>query len=136
MRISDGSSDVCSSDLRRGHVGEGVLARDDLLGKAEDTRPVIPRLFAHPLVVEADDVRVRAVINREGDALALALIEQRGELQDVADSGPAKTIQALVVVPHAAQIALFARQQRSEEHTSELQSLMRISYAVFCLKKK
>src|SRR3546814_560767 len=28
-----------------------------------------------------------------------------------------------------------ARQQRSEEHTSELQSLMRISYAVFCLKK-
>src|SRR3546814_1302950 len=30
----------------------------------------------------------------------------------------------------------FARIQRSEEHTSELQSLMRISYAVFCLKKK
>src|SRR3546814_5599787 len=29
-----------------------------------------------------------------------------------------------------------ARQHRSEEHTSELQSLMRISYAVFCLKKK
>src|SRR3546814_5065752 len=33
-------------------------------------------------------------------------------------------------------LALLARQQRSEEHTSELQSLMRISYAVFCLKKK
>src|SRR3546814_7943303 len=33
--------------------------------------------------------------------------------------------------------ALFGREQsRSEEHTSELQSLMRISYAVFCLKKK
>src|SRR3546814_2598289 len=32
--------------------------------------------------------------------------------------------------------ALAARQRRSEEHTSELQSLMRISYAVFCLKKK
>src|SRR3546814_6053909 len=31
---------------------------------------------------------------------------------------------------------LPARQERSEEHTSELQSLMRISYAVFCLKKK
>src|SRR3546814_7028788 len=30
----------------------------------------------------------------------------------------------------------FRREQRSEEHTSELQSLMRISYAVFCLKKK
>src|SRR3546814_5601945 len=32
--------------------------------------------------------------------------------------------------------AFRARSQRSEEHTSELQSLMRISYAVFCLKKK
>src|SRR3546814_12728085 len=32
--------------------------------------------------------------------------------------------------------ALTAKEQRSEEHTSELQSLMRISYAVFCLKKK
>src|SRR3546814_5948368 len=34
--------------------------------------------------------------------------------------------------PHA----VFLQQHRSEEHTSELQSLMRISYAVFCLKKK
>src|SRR3546814_9178906 len=32
--------------------------------------------------------------------------------------------------------AVLVRQSRSEEHTSELQSLMRISYAVFCLKKK
>src|SRR3546814_8459008 len=32
--------------------------------------------------------------------------------------------------------AAFGRRRRSEEHTSELQSLMRISYAVFCLKKK
>src|SRR3546814_2125264 len=36
----------------------------------------------------------------------------------------------------AATPELQARMQRSEEHTSELQSLMRISYAVFCLKKK
>src|SRR3546814_5401996 len=33
-------------------------------------------------------------------------------------------------------LLIFPRQHRSEEHTSELQSLMRISYAVFCLKKK
>src|SRR3546814_1550765 len=39
------------------------------------------------------------------------------------------------VVPIAAVLALLV-QTRSEEHTSELQSLMRISYAVFCLKKK
>src|SRR3546814_2919967 len=39
----------------------------------------------------------------------------------------------MVVYAH---LDLRQRQQRSEEHTSELQSLMRISYAVFCLKKK
>src|SRR3546814_8779995 len=38
--------------------------------------------------------------------------------------------------PIPASIARTAKCQRSEEHTSELQSLMRISYAVFCLKKK
>src|SRR3546814_3726480 len=45
--------------------------------------------------------------------------------------------QGIVLVAGAAQ-RQFARlgQQRSEEHTSELQSLMRSSYAVFCLKKK
>src|SRR3546814_1502927 len=37
--------------------------------------------------------------------------------------------------PHHRRVA-FDREHRSEEHTSELQSLMRISYAVFCLKKK
>src|SRR3546814_9241109 len=36
--------------------------------------------------------------------------------------------------PHPGQSRLYAGQARSEEHTSELQSLMRISYAVFCLK--
>src|SRR3546814_4542690 len=35
-----------------------------------------------------------------------------------------------------AMVAVVLDMQRSEEHTSELQSLMRISYAVFCLKKK
>src|SRR3546814_4750538 len=37
---------------------------------------------------------------------------------------------------HQTKRATFRRRSRSEEHTSELQSLMRISYAVFCLKKK
>src|SRR3546814_16490775 len=43
---------------------------------------------------------------------------------------------AVVVVGVAACVAPTLRGLRSEEHTSELQSLMRISYAVFCLKKK
>src|SRR3546814_9170795 len=38
--------------------------------------------------------------------------------------------------PHAARAASYSAIVRSEEHTSELQSLMRISYAVFCLKHK
>src|SRR3546814_8052870 len=42
-----------------------------------------------------------------------------------------------VVIPHCADVSLqLGSVHRSEEHTSELQSLMRISYAVFCLKKK
>src|SRR3546814_4219872 len=40
------------------------------------------------------------------------------------------------VAAHAGKAAAAALAARSEEHTSELQSLMRISYAVFCLKKK
>src|SRR3546814_1119454 len=53
------------------------------------------------------------------------LDQAMGELADEADVGD----------PHATWLWRFIY-QRSEEHTSELQSLMRISYAVFCLKKK
>src|SRR3546814_6105136 len=44
---------------------------------------------------------------------------------------PASNVSALMI-----DVAAKATSERSEEHTSELQSLMRISYAVFCLKKK
>src|SRR3546814_9168684 len=43
---------------------------------------------------------------------------------------------SLIMERYAPAITLGAHRPRSEEHTSELQSLMRISYAVFCLKKK
>src|SRR3546814_5500525 len=42
----------------------------------------------------------------------------------------------LIIVPAGQSFCIDAADDRSEEHTSELQSLMRISYAVFCLKKK
>src|SRR3546814_7883322 len=45
-------------------------------------------------------------------------------------------VQSLRVPAQVDQPELVVRQGRSEEHTSELQSLMRISYAVFCFKKK
>src|SRR3546814_4664004 len=42
----------------------------------------------------------------------------------------------VMLTPAGRDVAARARRVRSEEHTSELQSLMRISYAVFCLKEK
>src|SRR3546814_9127657 len=45
-------------------------------------------------------------------------------------------VECIEVAAAAGALADLAEGQRSEEHTSELQSLMRISYAVFCLKKK
>src|SRR3546814_9428193 len=56
----------------------------------------------------------------------------------VADIGLGAMLGAnIIVVPILLATAYLAtRKERSEEHTSELQSLMRISYAVFCLKKK
>src|SRR3546814_11061320 len=51
-------------------------------------------------------------------------------------AGAAQVAQPLVRRALPALVAEFGERFRSEEHTSELQSLMRISYAVFCLKKK
>src|SRR3546814_7875126 len=104
MRISDWSSDVCSSDL--------------LLEPTDWIRNVT--------VVEYSKARERA--------LGLYLMRQNFPIAAAfGEPGFAET---------DAQIADYVAQQRerpygrSEEHTSELQSLMRISYAVFCLKKK
>src|SRR3546814_9801038 len=59
--------------------------------------------------------------------------------QQIAQAAVAAIVQP-VIVQHAAayleRIVVHMGMARSEEHTSELQSLMRISYAVFCLKKK
>src|SRR3546814_10743921 len=49
-------------------------------------------------------------------------------------ANPARVRRQLIGIARPAYVAVYA--ERSEEHTSELQSLMRISYAVFCLKKK
>src|SRR3546814_3058841 len=49
---------------------------------------------------------------------------------------PPSSLPEKALTPKSSTCALYVRSTRSEEHTSELQSLMRISYAVFCLKKK
>src|SRR3546814_7167083 len=98
MRISDWSSDVCSSDL------------------VDEIRSAGGRAVADTHSVASADGAAAVV------ATALATF---GSL-DVLVNNAAISVSAPfdVMTP------------RSEEHTSELQSLMRISYAVFCLKKK
>src|SRR3546814_5463911 len=145
MRISDWSSDVCSSDLCGLRAGGGFLMRltcddADVETKSDDDSDVvevyIPTLDDGRLVVwqvefESDDPRFSGTM-----AMHWYLSRQGG--------GTLVTIDAHHVPPgisakdHVAGLnsSLANLAGRSEEHTSELQSLMRISYAVFCLKKK
>src|SRR3546814_9288994 len=76
-------------------------------------------------LVETGDVLIRGLGFVE---LALALEIKRKVIDQIE--------QAVVDWLHAAEFLERHVELRSEEHTSELQSLMRISYAVFCLKKK
>src|SRR3546814_2444239 len=105
MRISDWSSDVCSSDLQPAvdRIGRRLQPRDADRGGAAD----------RPGPVAGGGVRapVRRVAGADGQPGA-------GRAHGRAAGAAA------------------GRMARSEEHTSELQSLMRISYAVFCLRKK
>src|SRR3546814_3492115 len=100
MRISDWSSDVCSSDLRH-HQGAGEPLYDYHQCSDRGAR----RRFACMFFVRL--LWVHPACEHRG--LGGPVYQRRHN---------------------------YRRCSRSEEHTSELQSLMRISYAVFCLKKK
>src|SRR3546814_3105473 len=118
MRISDWSSDVCSSDLIAG-VGNVFLTRCP----HPHARPEAGPFLFHPLF------RIVALLGNDPGAV----VDERGlgfvaVFGRIRVDGPRQAIVIAVVVEH--------QSLRSEEHTSELQSLMRISYAVFCLKKK
>src|SRR3546814_7929059 len=92
------------------------------------------RQFLQHLVGRLDDGRVRRVGPLSRDhAGELAREVHRGGLQRSARDGT-RTVLARCAQEHAPRGV--RRLIRSEEHTSELQSLMRISYAVFCLTKK
>src|SRR3546814_10341866 len=103
MRISDWSSDVCSSDLHR---------RADRFAALQ--------ISASHIEQHAAGENQEHNAGRRGCAgLPLHAPGERHEAERI-DGGVRKIVEAI----------------RSEEHTSELQSLMRNSYAVFCLKKK
>src|SRR3546814_9568499 len=114
MRISDWSSDVCSSDLFFGPVAR--LHAASLEGFAIGYRGN----FAPGILRRQPDFKI------VGFSGAKAHVATAQQYHTVGHTQPLQ--HGFSVTDH-----FF---QRSEEHTSELQSLMRISYAVFCLKKK
>src|SRR3546814_5601630 len=115
MRISDWSSDVCSSDLIEDVARIGFAARRS----AEQQRHLaIGDRLLRQIVIDNDGVH--AVVAEKLAHGAAGIGREELERSRFRCGGGNDD-------------RIF---HRSEEHTSELQSLMRISYAVFCLKKK
>src|SRR3546814_3785705 len=121
MRISDWSSDVCSSDLL-----EALAFRPRLdLALSVNRVDGALRLKKIPIAVDDTPLRIRGTVGSSLYRSARAA------------GAPAKAVQAyLKALATKLSLDRDVSANRSEEHTSELQSLMRISYAVFCLKKK
>src|SRR3546814_4178961 len=121
MRISDWSSDVCSSDLGDAGLIDRLRAMINFgfQGQRSATVPglnaKLPEVLA--LMARAKLEEIEAVCESRA-AVEAAYREALGD-------------RFILQAPLGTRRAI----QRSEEHTSELQSLMRISYAVFCLKK-
>src|SRR3546814_5536986 len=112
MRISDWSSDVCSSDL-------------------------IQEISAVPAIRQAGPgctsySRARGGFNRPMCRSSTPQVVGRARGAACAASAAGSNCPRSALPAHSRRVPT----PRSEEHTSELQSLMRISYAVFCLKKK
>src|SRR3546814_1306423 len=118
MRISDWSSDVCSSDLRRGQRGQQTdkgAPRDHRAGRCNRLSPTAATRAPGPLasaklVSAYSSVTFPTMRSCAGTLVRQAKPAQRSKSDETAT--------------------------RSEVHTSELQYLMRTSYAVFCVKKK
>src|SRR3546814_10654631 len=133
MRISDWSSDVCSSDLQLFINNEWV---DAAAGEWFDTEdPFSGKAWAQvPRARAADVDRAVAAAKQafEGEWSRLSASD-RGRLLYKLGELVERNAQRLAEVESRDNGKLMS--ERSEENTSELQSLMRISYAVFCSKK-
>src|SRR3546814_3861158 len=136
MRISDWSSDVCSSDLVDQHRR---IARN----LAQQRREIAQRVAPQQRVLAVQQDGGLHLLEAGGEVVVPEqrhhLGERRRRRQHLAQP-PGLEVESLLAQREAQRKALrlphLGKARRSEEHTSELQSLMRISYAVFCLKKK
>src|SRR3546814_5901491 len=122
MRISDWSSDVCSSDLRRRHDTVTVRVEDALTIRSEAQAVIRAlQLVGNDLTLGQWGEPVRTHVSQDVKSSIRSTVEGKRFFDDF----PTKWLES-----HRRTAC------RSEEHTSELQSLMRKSYAVFCLTKK
>src|SRR3546814_10828318 len=129
MRISDWSSDVCSSDFVAGDDETFRINVDVGIADFAIAQPAVDR----PVEILGSDLHAFLQERRQP-----ALWPQTLEVEiEIAVPFPRIDDRPVDVGRQFDDIAVRDGQlrTRSEEHTSELQSLMRISYAVFCLKK-
>src|SRR3546814_4913815 len=115
MRISDWSSDVCSSDLR-------------LLGSDSSWRSATALNTRGFSAIQATAIRLT------DPRAAMAMMTPRRNR--MARAGLVRIAKVSGSTFGAGELTASLMSARSEEHTSELQSLMRLSYAVFCLSKQ
>src|SRR3546814_1688028 len=122
MRISDWSSDVCSSDLAEIEPTASPTEAEPVVEKPKRTRRKKVEVAAEEAIAEsaAETAAPEARPEAQPESRSEAEPQSEPELRSEPDTGTPEQAPA----------------NRSEEHTSELQSLMRISYAVFCLNKK
>src|SRR3546814_8951454 len=143
MLISDWSSDVCSSDLVAKVevvIGPNQISREDGKRRVVVTANVRGRdlgSFIEELRKKVDaDVEIPPGYWISYGGTFEQLISAAKRLQLVVPAAMLMIFGLLYGLFRSARDAAIVFSGRSEEHTSELQSLMRISYAVFCLKKK
>src|SRR3546814_2308011 len=130
--------------VRQQRYPEAIASYETALQTSSDRfRPLVQASLANALILSKDLPRARTVleaIEPPDDPIRRGQLQRtRGRLlvaENRFDEALALFQHELETADSITEDAGFYRMWRSEEHTSELQSLMRISYAVFCLKKK
>src|SRR3546814_2954124 len=132
MRISDWSSDVCSSDLG--------WSQEKFAFEADIHRTYISDLergARNPTITVVEKLALRAS-DSTSTSLPVSISPQVEALTKSLSEWPrwlAQSADPIFSAMSRSRVSSSGIRSRSEEHTSELQSLMRHSYAVFCLKK-